>query len=746
MQHDIKKFIDGFHQSGRWPRGLNSSFITLIPKIDSPINLNDFRPISLVGCLYKIVTKILASRIKKVLPNVIAMNQFAFLGGRSMLDSVVVANESVHEAKSKKLPTMIFKVDFEKAYDSVRWCFLEYMMRRFNFNERWVSWVMGCLKSSYVSVLVNGSPTGEFKMEKGIRQGDPLAPFLFLMVAEGLNGIMRRAMFTDHFAPLKVGSRDKVDVALLQFADDALFFGEATLQNILTLKCILRCFELTSGLKVNFAKSKLAGVSITATETNRFAALLHCRVMELPFVYLGLPIGGSPRRLTFWEPVIQKLRKRLSSWKSKNLSFGGRVCLVKSVLSALPLYFISCYRMPKGVIKKCNQIMMRFLWGGSEEDRKIAWVSWAQLCKTKAEGGLGIKDLDSFNVALLGKWRWRLLQNQNLLWCRVLLAKYGPGSKSKKSSWWVDLYACCGENSLGNWFDNGICRRIGEGDDTSFWEDNWHGTGKFQEQFVDLYGVSCQQNKKIAEMGQWINGSWTWSLQWNGSVDGELQVQLNEVMRIVSSFSLIQGKKDCWFWTREREGIFTVKSAYEAIFFKEIGDTEECFSLLWKLLAPSNCLAFGWRVLLNRVQTKDNLIRRHVQLSDCLCPLCSSHEETVMHLLFFCQHAWLVWSHVFKWLGINFVQPSSCKEHFVQFGGLLVGIKKVGFMSIWVSVIWHIWQSRNEAVFRGGSLTPEEIFDNCRMRSWEWLRAKCKTFSYSIYEWFNEPVSCLSSF
>lgn len=135
LQFDVKRMVDDFHASGRWPRGTNSSFITLIPTIDSPQNLNEFRPISLVGCMYKIVTKILAARIKLVLPKVIAENQFAFLGGKSMLDSVVIANETLHEAKSYKIPSFVLKVDFEKAYDSVCWSFLVYMMRRLNFCE-----------------------------------------------------------------------------------------------------------------------------------------------------------------------------------------------------------------------------------------------------------------------------------------------------------------------------------------------------------------------------------------------------------------------------------------------------------------------------------------------------------------------------------------------------------------------------------------------------------------------------------
>ncbi|XP_057426475.1 secreted RxLR effector protein 78-like [Lotus japonicus] len=177
-----------------------------------------------------------------------------------MLDSVLIVNEIVDEAKKKKKkPTIIFKVDYEKAYDSVRWDFLFYMLRRMNFNDRWIR---GCLESNSVSVLVNGSPSPEFKMWKGLRQGDPLAPFLFLIVAEGLNGLLKKAVQLNKFAGFRLGMHSDLEVSMLQFADDTLFIGNATQQNVQTLKCVLRCFEMASGLKVNFSKSKLIGVAV----------------------------------------------------------------------------------------------------------------------------------------------------------------------------------------------------------------------------------------------------------------------------------------------------------------------------------------------------------------------------------------------------------------------------------------------------------------------------------------------------
>jgi len=185
--------VKDFAVNGRWPRGTNASFLCLIPKVENPQQFGEFRPISLVGCLYKIISKALSIRLKKVISKVIDGRQSAFLEGRGLLDSVLVANEVLEEYKRKRKSCVLFKVDYEKAYDSVSWDFIYYMLWRMGFCDLWIRWIKGCLESASVSVLVNGSPTKEFFPMKGLRQGDPLAPFLFLIVAEGLAGVSRMA-------------------------------------------------------------------------------------------------------------------------------------------------------------------------------------------------------------------------------------------------------------------------------------------------------------------------------------------------------------------------------------------------------------------------------------------------------------------------------------------------------------------------------------------------------------------------
>jgi len=253
LKEDVMVVMNLFHETGCIPKGCNASFIALVPKVRNPVHLDQYRPISLVGAMYKIISKVLAGRIKKVLPTVIDDCQSTFLKDRGILDSVLMANEVVEDLRKGGRSGLSLKVDFEKAYDSVRWEFLYDMLHKMGFHNKWIRWIRGCMESATVSVLVNGSPTEEFKPKRGLRQGDPLASFLFLVVAEGLTGLVRQAVKANLLSGLKI-SRNELQLCILQFADDTLFVCEDSFRNVVTLKAILMGFEVASGLKINFHK------------------------------------------------------------------------------------------------------------------------------------------------------------------------------------------------------------------------------------------------------------------------------------------------------------------------------------------------------------------------------------------------------------------------------------------------------------------------------------------------------------
>jgi len=245
--------------------------------------------------------------------------------------------------------------------------------------------VKGCLETTTVSVLVNGSPTEEFRPSRGLRQGDHLTLFLFLIVAEGLVGLVCKALKENLLRGIKVEGVE-LECCLLQFADDTLFMCEDSFPNIFTIKAILRVFELASGLKVNFYKSKMAGLKVDRSSLELYARTLNYGVKQIPFTYLGLQIGGNPRRVQFWEPVIEKVKARLSAWKGKCLSFAGRVCLIKSVLTSIPLFYLSFYKAPTSVCNKISSIQRSFLMG---QRSQTYFLGKAGKC-VQNKGGKGI--------------------------------------------------------------------------------------------------------------------------------------------------------------------------------------------------------------------------------------------------------------------------------------------------------------------------------------------------------------------
>jgi len=282
-----------------------------------------------------------------------------------LLKGIFIANEAVDEARRSNKKLLLFKVDFEKAYYSVDLKYLNAVMVNMNFPMLWRKLISECVGTATASVLVNGSPTEEFPIERGLKQGDRLSPFLFLLAAEGFAAMMKAAVSNNLFQPYGVGRQGEVMLSHLQFADDTIIMGKKCWLNVRSIRAVLLLLEEVLGLKVNFSKSMLTGYNIPHTWLSDAASALNCRTGTIPFVYLGLSIGGDSRRLSFWKPVVDRITARLSSWHNRFLSFGGRLVLLKFVLSSLPVYFLSFFKAPTGIISYIESIFKRFfVWLG----------------------------------------------------------------------------------------------------------------------------------------------------------------------------------------------------------------------------------------------------------------------------------------------------------------------------------------------------------------------------------------------
>ncbi|GJS26592.1 putative RNA-directed DNA polymerase, eukaryota, reverse transcriptase zinc-binding domain protein [Tanacetum coccineum] len=330
LKKDIFEFVDSFLASGTMPQCANSSFSRL-------------------------------SRSKE---------QSAFITGRKILDGPLILSEVIDWFKKIKKKMLIFKVDFEKAFDSVSWKYLDFVLLSLGFGSNWRSWIRACLHSPRASILINGSPNSEFSIKRGLRQGDPLSPFLFILVMEGLHYAMSNAINN-----------------VIITTD----WNSGDLDNIIR---VLHVFYLASGLKINIHKSNIFGIGVPNSDVVDMARRTGCASEIFPFTYLGLPIGSNMNLVSSWQFLIDRFHTKLSSWKANLLSIGGRLTLIKVV-------------------------------HGSLDSRKLAWITWSNVLSSFDRGGLNIGSLKAFNLALLQKWHWRLFSSPNSLWVKVIKSLHG---------------------------------------------------------------------------------------------------------------------------------------------------------------------------------------------------------------------------------------------------------------------------------------------------------------------------------
>ncbi|GJX05690.1 RNA-directed DNA polymerase, eukaryota [Tanacetum coccineum] len=417
IEQDVVSAVKCFFQAGQIPKGVNSSFIALIPKIPDAKMVKDFRPISLIGSLYKIIAKILANRLVTVLGDIVNDVQSAFIKDRQILDGPFILNEIFQWCKLKKKHSFILKIDFEKAYDSVRWDYLDDVLRKFGFGEKWCGWIQECLRSSWGSVLVNGSPTEEFQFFKGLKQGDPLSPFLFILVMESLHLSFKRVVDARMFNGIVLDP--SMQLSHMFYMDDTVFMGQWSAKNIDTIIYVLKCFQRASGLHINLTKSKLMGLSVSEDRVEQAANRIGCGVLKAPFAYLGSIVGGSMSRIKSWEEIVGKMTARLSKWKMKTLSIGAH-----ESPSSHGVYPVSFFN------------------GIELNSKKSIWVKWSNVLSSKEKGGLGVSSLYALNRALMFKWVWRFTTQKGSLWASVIKAihgvdgKIGSGSKNGHKSIW----------------------------------------------------------------------------------------------------------------------------------------------------------------------------------------------------------------------------------------------------------------------------------------------------------------------
>ncbi|GMJ11562.1 hypothetical protein HRI_004825400 [Hibiscus trionum] len=735
LKGEIMNFFENFYNGLGWDAEVNYAFIALIPKCTSPENINDFRPISLVSSIYKILAKVLSRRFKGVLQDIISDTQFAFVAGRQILDCSFLANEAVDYIQRMGLKGLVFKTDFRRAYDSVDWDFLIFILKKMGCGPRWCNWIYQCISTASMSILVNGSPTPRFPLGRGLLQGCPLSPMLFNVVGEALSRLIHKANDIGLFSGFQIGrGTNSESLSHLQFADDLIFFSGASLSHILNIRRILRIFEIAAGLQLNLGKCRLYGININESTLQSWASKIGCAVGTFPAEYLGLPLGPKRNSRLLWEPVINKFHSHLAGWKGCNLSFSGRLILIKSVLSSLPTYFLSLFRMPSEVLTKLNGIMARFLWGGSETISKMHWVKWKSICRPLEMGGLGVCDLSYFNRALLGKWIFKYASDKDSSWKRIICAKTNSISSSilpdqcpnRLASWvWKGILSSFFSNdNFGTSIQANSKIQVGDGTFTSFWSDSWLCDSPLQSLFPRIFTLSTNKAGKVSEFGSKIGPNWVWNMSLRRRLFDWENVQWSDFMNLLNNFASVGFNQDTLVWKASGNGIFSIKSCRNML---HLGST---FSFDWKKYvwfgaAPPKVELFLWRVLNNGIPVRVNLARRGVNSGlSRTCPLCEAWDESAEHLFLHCHFSWRIWAKLASIWDMNIVLPSSIMALLY----LWAEFNPCRFAtSIWNSIplaaMWTIWLMRNDVIFNNAK--PDHIlaYFLARFRIACWFKA-----------------------
>ncbi|WVZ52900.1 hypothetical protein U9M48_003903 [Paspalum notatum var. saurae] len=441
-----------FHQlhdlNGSHFKLLNSANIVLIPKKLEAKYVGDYRPISLIHSIAKIFSKLLANRLAPYLDTLVSKSQSAFVRKRCIQDNFLYVQNTVRKFHKLKKPALFLKLDIQKAFDTVNLGYLLEILELMGFGHRWWEWISILFGSASSRALLNGSQGDSFEHRRGVRQGDPLSPMLFILAIDLLQQILNLATQHGILTPLPLTSA-KLRTSL--YADDAAIFLNPVREELAALKEILHIFGKASGLVTNFEKSSIHPIRCEEIDLDHILHHFQGSRGAFPCRYLGLQLHTRPLRKVHIQPLIEKIENRLAGWKGHLLNRAGRLTLISSVLSSMPTYHLSVFPLAAWARKRIDKIRHSFLWKGkAETNGGHCLVSWPLINKPKDLGGLGIINLEKFSRALRLHWLWRAWRDEDHPW------QDAPCDRTDR------LFFCASARVS-----------IGDGRKAKFWHDSW---------------------------------------------------------------------------------------------------------------------------------------------------------------------------------------------------------------------------------------------------------------------------------
>ncbi|XP_060974078.1 uncharacterized protein LOC115695073 [Cannabis sativa] len=672
-----------------------------------PEQMGDLRPISLCNVLYKVVSKVITNRMKFILPSVISTNQSAFLPGRLISDNIMISYEVTHSMKRKRMGKdgfMAVKLDMSKAYDRVGWAFLEAMLAQMGFNLRFVALIMFCVTTMRYNVTNGGKTMGPIVPGRGIRQGDPISLYLFLVCAEGLSSLLTLYEQRRWLTGCRV-ARSAPRVLHMLFADDSYVYCKANVSEATHVMHLLQIYEQASGQQVNYSKSSVFFSKNCSVDTRSSV----CQLMAMVEVgddsfYLGLPCILGQNKKAILGFLQEKMKKKIFTWESRFLSKASKEVLLKSVAQELPCYAMSVFLLTKEICSNLEGLMAKFWWKSQSQSgsKGVSWMSWKSLSRHENDGGMGFRDLRDYNLAFLGKQGWQLLTNEDSLVRQIYKARYYPSGSF--------LTATLGQNPSFIWksileaqglVQAGARKSIGNGSTVSILLDPWLPDP------LNPYVLSDHPGLLNHNVSSLFSGQ---SKSWDIDVLNDLFADRDK--NLILSIQLSEHPiTDKWHWSEDNSGFYTVKSAYwllqQATRAAVAVNDQVLFKFLWQLDIPPEAQHFLWRVLVGCLPTKIQLGTKNVNVY-LYCPFCNSALETIRHVLIECRFARSCWCVSSVPAGVDNVDFNTWFFDLSKTTSTAV-VKEAAVIS------WRLWSARNELLWNKKICSAMDVVRSARV-------------------------------